>query len=138
MSWDVYFMRAEEIDQVADIPDDFQPQSMGDPESVRKKITESFPTTDWSDPTYGDFTNAGMSIEIAIGDSADIDGVMMMVRGGGDPIPPIVDLCRRTGWKAIADGEFIDIDAPITSGWEEWQAFRDRLINSPSPPTADS
>lgn len=97
MSWDVYFMRADGIAQVDDMPEDFQPQSKGDAESVRKQITESFPATDWSDPTYGDFTQIGMSVEIAIGDSDDIDSVMMMVRGGGDPIPPIVNLCRRTG-----------------------------------------
>ena len=72
-------------------------------------------------------------------DLADSTPVSMVVsvRGGGEPLPPLVKLCKQNGWK-LGDGdsgEDIDLDNPSDQGWRDFQAFRDKVADSVSKPS---
>ena len=131
MSWDVYIMRAE-ASSVDDLPDDYQPESLGDAQKLRDELLVFFGgELDWSDPAWGILNGQGFSYEFNFTEAGAVDGFMMHVRGGGDAITPIVAMCREFGWQAVDTslGDFIDLTDPSTEGWEGFQKFRDRIID---------
>lgn len=57
---------------------------------------------------------------------------MLHVRGGGDPLPAIVSICKSNGWVALdcSSGELISLDAPSSKSWREFQGYRDQIVAS--------
>ena len=131
MSWDVMIFGGD--------PEQFTNEetapSLGDAADVRTKISRSLPEVDWTDPAWGVLEGDGWSIEFNHKTDGIADELMLHVRGGGDPIGAIVKLCRDNGWVAYdttADA-VIDLAAPWTRSWEEFQAFRDKAFSVANP-----
>jgi hypothetical protein len=116
--------------RVSEMPDDSSFPPMGQAHSVRARISESLPGVDWSDPAWGVFEGAGYSIEFNFQKDGAVDGFMLHVRGGGDPMEAIARLCATNGWVALdtSTGEFMDLQRPSRDSWESFQAFRDRAL----------
>ncbi|MGD9127150.1 MAG: hypothetical protein PVH19_07195 [Planctomycetia bacterium] len=130
MSWDVLLFNFEgDPPNFEEVPDDFRPPSMGDAQAVREAIDKVVPNVDWSDPAWGIVEGNGWSIEFNHQENGDTDQVMLHVRGGGNPITTIVNLCKANNWSAfdLSTGEFIDLSTPSEDGWVGFQAYRDKV-----------
>src|SRR5436309_3480088 len=111
MSWDVMIFSARNLPAgIREPPDDWQAESMGEADDVRTAINASMPDVDWSDRAWGLLDGTGWSIEFNFQADGPVDHFMLHVRGGGNPITPIVALCKKNGWAALdtSTAEFID------------------------------
>ena len=128
MSWDVILMNLGGLQPPKE--EALRPFPMGTAEHVRASISHSMPSVDWSDPAWGILDREQWSIEFNLGPEPIIEGVMLHVRGGGDPVPEICRLCRENSWEALdcSTGEFLDLAAPARDGWEGFKRFRDRAL----------
>jgi hypothetical protein len=93
-------------------------------------LTSLLPEIDYSDPTWGVLESVEYSIEFNTGSKDPIDGIMLHIRGGGDPLVIIKLICEHTGWGALdtSTGEFMDTDHLSQESWIEFQKFRDRVM----------
>lgn len=103
---------------------------LGSPASVRKKIDAELAGVDWSDPTHGIYEGDGFTIEFALRDAKKLDSFMIHARGGGDVVAALLKFAMPNGWSLfdLSTDEWIDPADPSNTGWEEFQAFRDRAI----------
>lgn len=117
MSWDLILENASPS------------EPLGSADEVRAAISAIHPATDWSDPAWGVLERDEWSIELNAGDAPVTQSIMLHVRGGGDPIPAIAAICRRTGWVAqdLSTGEPLDV-ADGARSWQAFQAFRDQVV----------
>lgn len=131
MSWDVMIHRFDgPPPRVEDIADDHEFLPLGEAPNVRRRISDALPAVDWGDPAWGVLEGDGFSIEFNFQAHGPVTGFMLHVRGGGDPITPIVAMCKLNGWAALdtSSGEFLDLAKPSVDGWESFQGFRDQII----------
>ena len=138
MSWDVYVLKFDGKPSVdAMLAEGFSPLPLGTSEEVRRKISASFPAVDWTTPAWGDLDEAGYSIEFPIL-GEPIDSLILIVRGGGNPVPAITRFCSVNGWSAydMGAGDFLGGDDPSRQSWRDWQAYRDQGVGL-SQPDAD-
>lgn len=111
---------------------DTKPPPLGEAESVRSNITKVLPKVDWHDPAWGVLEGRGWSIEFNHQTNGVTGSIMLHVRGGGDPVTPITAICKSNGWVAldISSGELINLDAPSSKSWREFQQYRDQIVAS--------
>lgn len=105
-------------------------------ESEAGAVRTLLPEVDWSDPVWGRFAGPGFTLEFGLEAEGRIDSFLIHVRGGGDPVAEIMNLCRPAGWS-VMDGttcEWLDPDHPSREGWIAWQQYRVRLLESARPP----
>ena len=112
-----------------DIVDDRHFLPLGDAADVRSRIVAVLPGVDWADPDWGVLKGEDFSIEFNFQEGGTVTGFMLHVRGGGDPITPIVSLCSAYGWAALdtSTGAFLDLKKPSYAGWQSFQTVRDQL-----------
>ncbi len=132
MSWDVMIFNTR--GKTPPSIEEFQEsdcESFGAAAAVRQGISMILPGIDWSDPTWGIYDGDGFSIEFNVGSEDPIESIMLHVRGGGDAISAITSFARPLGWTALdcTTGELLDLDNPSQVGWENFQAFRDKVID---------
>lgn len=131
MSWDVMIFNFASPPPIGGkLPKDLLPIPLGDSEDVRHKISASLPNIDWTDPTWGQLVTPDYSIEFNYNKHGSVEGFMLHVRGGGDPLQPICKMCIENGWFPYdcSTGAFIDPASPSRDGWQGFQAYRDRAI----------
>lgn len=135
MSWDVLIFDFKGEEPPA--TQDFKPPSMGSTGAVRLTVSRNLPRVDWSDPNLGILEAKEFSIEFNLGDEDPVTNMMLHVRGTGDPVTVIADLCKATGWRALdcSTGEWLDLADPLHEGWSAFQEFRDRAIGALSCPS---
>jgi len=81
------------------------------------------------EPAWGYVYVNGCHLECSI---KSLDGLTraVHVHGGGDPLPPIVALCRSNGWVGFDTtvGDFIALERPSRQGWDQFRHFRDQAV----------
>ena len=130
MSWDIYIQDFPATAKVvADIPDDFQPRSLGPRAHLIAQIRDVVPSVDFSKANWGVFEGDGFSIEFQMGDEDVCSGITLMVRGGGSPTPLVAALLDRLQLRGIdcQSSEFFDVEAARAS-FGSWQRYRDQII----------
>ena len=109
MSWDISIHRIPEGGTIADALKDGAPP-LGPAVAVRHAVASRCPV-DWTDPQWGVLDIDDVSIEFNVGAQDPIESMMLHIRGEGDPMPIIADLCKVNGWGAIDMSEGpIDLD----------------------------
>jgi hypothetical protein len=134
MSWDISIQDLpKDVQNVADIPDDYQPSPLGARAEVIARIQEVLPEVDFTDPSWGMLDQPGFSIEFNMGAEEICDGFMLHVRGGGDAMATVALLLEHLQLRGIdcQTGDFFSIEAAQNS-FEEWRAYRDRVIDRQS------
>jgi hypothetical protein len=130
MSWDIAVMDLPaDAATVSDIAADFEPEPLGDRTALINKIREVAPTTDFSDPTWGDLTTPDFTIEFNMGQADPVPSFMLHVRGGDDLVVGFIAvLLAHLGLRAIdcSEGEFFEPAASAES-LAAWKAFRERV-----------
>lgn len=130
MSWDIMLLSKDP----GPITGTMKVPPLGDAQFVRDQISKTLPGVNWSDPAWGVLDGPGWSIEFNHRKFGLTEGLMLHVRGGGEPISAIVEICRNTGWVAfdIQEGALIDLKAPSDKSWKEFQGYRDGISASMS------
>ena len=111
---------------------DTKPPPLGDAGDVRSQITKVLPKVDWHDPAWGILEGSDWSIEFNHKKSGLSEYMMLHVRGGGDPLSAITAMCKSNGWVALdcSSGDLINLDAPSSKSWKEFQGYRDQIVAS--------
>ena len=131
MSWDVLIMnyhgkppKFEEI--VGD------PEPLGPAEEVRQAISAALPGVDWTNPTWGLYGGDGFTFEFNSGAEDPISTIMVHVRGSGNAVESLYKLAVPTNWSLLdcSTSEFLDLQNPSRSAWKDFQAYRDKIIES--------
>lgn len=131
MSWDVIILNYKDNPpDFNNLPDDFQPPIIGLKSEIREKINIVFNSVDWSDPDWGISKCNGFSIEFSLPKDDSPTSIALHIRGGGDPIPLIVQMCKLNNWSAFdtSTGKWIDLNKPNKKGWDDWQKYRNRVV----------
>jgi hypothetical protein len=135
VSWDVLLLRVPDgITELSDIPDDFQPPPLGPLPQVLDTLCAVIPDIDLSDPTWGEATGPTWSIEFSIGAQDPVTSIMLLVRGSGEDVLPVIGrLSAALGCRPIdsSGGDFLRVDDP--GSWRDYQAYRDQVMGPRSP-----
>jgi len=137
MSWDIHIQDFPEVNSIADIPDDFEPSSLGSREALIAKIKDAFPSADFKDPSWGLIDGDEWSIEVNIGPNTECGGIMLHVRGGDGAVAAVEAILDRLGLRAIdlQTGEFFDAQSASDS-FGVWRGFRDQVVADYAEPKA--
>ncbi len=130
MSWDISIQNLpKDVQNVEEIPDDYQPSPLGPRAEVIARIQKVLPEVDFSDPSWGMLDQPGFSIEFNMGAEEMCDSFMLHVRGGGDAMAMVAGLLQRLQLRGIdcQTGDFFSLEAARKS-FGDWQAYRDRVI----------
>lgn len=130
MSWDISIMDLPtDADSLSDIPDDFQPEPLGARTDLIAAIREVAPSSDFTDPSWGQIVTPDFVIEFNMVGDEIVDSIMLHVRGGDSAVAFIAALLDRLGRRAIdcSEGSFFDPSASEQS-LRAWRDFRDRVI----------
>ncbi|MGD1945539.1 MAG: hypothetical protein ACFB0A_04530 [Croceivirga sp.] len=112
MSWDLFVQDWGSFDSLEQIPNDFEPKSIGKRSELIEKIKTAEPTADFTNPSWGLLENEFFSIEFNMGDSEVVDSFVMHIRGNELAIPCIGNILESLNLRA-SDGStpnFFDIE----------------------------
>ena len=129
MSWDVFVQDFPDVGTLEEMPDDFEPKTIGKRQDVINKIKEVVPFADFSDPSWGVIDTEFFSIELNMGDEEDISSFAFHVRGGSGGGACVAQILKHLGLNAVdsATGDFFDFDNP-EYGFKKWKKYRDKCI----------
>ena len=130
MSWDISIMDLpSDAASVSEIADDFEPEPLGARAELIEAMREVAPTSDFSDPSWGELVTSEFVIEFNMGRDEIVDSIMLHVRGGGTAVAFISALLERIGRRAIdcSEGDFFEASTANDS-FRTWQAYRDRVL----------
>ena len=132
MSWDIFAVDIPaEFKSAEEIPSDFKPNSLSRA-SVISRISEIFPSANFSDPSWGLIDGDGWSMEVNLGREENCDGFTLHVRGNDDAavdaVVRILDDLRIRAFDAQT-GEFFEAGPNALKSFREWRTFRDRAVH---------
>ena len=128
MSWDILLLNST-------TPVDFETDIWADFESRTALITrfqETFPDSQWVDPSWGTLHNDQVEIEFNLGNAEEPGNtVMLHVYGGQDPISEIARLSHQHGWIAydMAAEQFIGINHAGYESFNDWGKYRAKVLS---------
>lgn len=131
MSWDVSVQRfSREYESVEEIPQDEKCEPLGSQATVRALVSQYFPGTDWTEPSWGIFDSPHGSIEFNMGKDEPSGGFMMHVRASPEIIGPMIEMCRAFKWQALdcSSGAFLEKSPNPETGLEQWTEYRNQII----------
>jgi len=130
MSWDIFLQEIPPgILSVEDIPDEFEPRTLGTRQEIIARITELVPFANFDDPTWGTIDSPAARLEINLGDEDPVQCIALHVRGGTAPAGFVFDLLShlKVGALDSATGELFDT-AAASESFEEWQNYKRRVV----------
>lgn len=118
MSWDVFIQHlpASAL-RFADIPDDYTPLPLGTRAEVIAAVTEIFPGTDVTDPTWLTYRGDRCSIDFGLGVDDPVMTIALHTLGDESVVPLVERLIERLGARALDGwtGEFFDAATAVES-----------------------
>lgn len=135
MSWDIFVQDLpENVQAVQDIPDDFEPGSLGLKRTeLIHRMQEIAPEADFSDPAWGRLDGDGYSIEINLGDDEVVSGFAFHVRGDERApymVQQLLDGLKLRALDPSADSGIFSLSEGSVQGFARWRSYRDRVIKS--------
>ena len=106
---------------------------LGTADELRRRISESFPGTDWSGSASGHFIAEDQAFTIVFWfDGPEPRRSMMMdIRGGRESITAIARFAKLNGWQLFdCSGDWLNLDEPSDEGWSGYDALRRGHISS--------
>ncbi|WP_070138637.1 hypothetical protein [Crocinitomix algicola] len=126
MSWDVVLLK-EKFDSNNK---DYQPPTLGKKTELISKLTKIIPNLDFTDTNWGVMEGDGFSIEFNIGNTEDVDSIMLHIRGGGEPTKVIQRIMQEFKWESLdcSTGNFMELNNISTESWMKFQSWRDKIF----------
>jgi len=131
MSWDLFVQDIPAAaTRVDEIPDDFEPATIGARASVLAVIRDVAPFADFSNPAWVKIASEAVDVEVNLGDDEELTSFAFHVRGGDESVGLIADILGRLGLRAFDPGSDSGIFEASTAlrSLEKWRAYRDRII----------
>ena len=133
MSWDIsIFAAAAPPPSVEEMPSDWQGASLGALGEVRSILESSLPGVTWESPSWGQFHGDGFSYDLNLGEEDPCTGFMVHVRGSGNVVSPLLELCRPRNWYLldVSEGEWLHHREDPEAGWVGFRAYRDSVLGA--------
>ncbi len=127
MAWPLLAMNVVGESPLVRQPDEDQYLTLGDRDSVRARVSEFFPKTDWSDPTMGHFIadDQTYSLTFSVLPREPFLAMGIDVRGGQKSIPALVKFAKSNGWQLFdCSGDWLDLENPSVDGWRGYDQLR--------------
>jgi hypothetical protein len=134
MAWQLLAMNIAGESPLVRQPDNDQFLTLGDRDSVRARVSEFFPKTDWSDPASGHFIahDQTCSLTFTVLPKEPFLALGIDVRGGPEAILVLVKFAKSDGWQLFdCSGDWLDLDYPSTSGWSGYDRLRRSSQDAP-------
>jgi len=130
MSWDVLIQDFGDYKQIQEIPNDFQPKSIGNRNDIITKIKATFPEVNITNPSWLVLENDKFSIEFNIGNEDIVDSIMLHIRGDESVINVVLELLTNLNVRAVdtTTGKFVDIQENPKRGLNKWREFRNNIL----------
>jgi hypothetical protein len=131
MSYDLFVQDLPpDLDTVDDIPDDFEPRSLGARGALISQILAILPDADFSDPSCGVVKGEGYTIEIGLGDADTVPSFVLHLRGGDGALPAAHHLLDTLGLDALdpqAESGLFAFDDEAVANFKAWRKFQDTV-----------
>lgn len=101
MSWVSIHKFSRTYRSIDEIPQGEKLLPLGSRSLVHKRVLNSFPGTDWSDPSRGVWDSANGSVEFNLVEEEPATGLMLYVRANANVTAAIVQLCLVNSWQGI-------------------------------------
>ena len=137
MTWDVYALRAPRgARTVEDIPDGYEPPSLGRPEDVVAVVREVAPHVDATSEHWLVLQGEDHSIEVMLGKSVTVHDLSFYIRGGDGAVGVVLAVCRRLGATAYdtETGELLTTESrppeppPVEDGEDEGRPWWKKMV----------
>lgn len=132
MSWDIIAQDLpRDAASVEEIPDNFQPQPIGNRSQLIARIQQVVPQVVFTDPSWGIIEGNDWSIEVSTGDTELCDRVAFHVRGGDDAMGAVAAILDELKLRAIdcQSGEFFTTGPETLKSFHAWRHYRDRVVD---------
>ncbi|MBC2876451.1 MULTISPECIES: hypothetical protein [Streptomyces] len=134
MSWDVFIMRfPPEAEAIDEIPEDWEPPSLGAGRDVRGVLADVLPGIEYSQNGWGDYEGPGFSISTPVNeaDDAPVAGVSLFIHGDSEAAAhaalAVADALKARAFET-GSGDFLTADC-AQSAFDAWRAYRDRVLD---------
>ncbi|PKW12447.1 hypothetical protein SAMN05428944_0292 [Streptomyces sp. 1222.5] len=138
MSWDVFIMRfPPEAGAIDEIPDDWDPPSLGTGRDVRGALANVRAGIEYSPDGWGDYEGPGFSISTPLNeaDDAPVTGVGLFIQGDSEPAAwaalAVADALKARAFDT-GSGDFLTADS-ARAALDAWRAYRDRVLDKRKP-----
>ncbi|MEH0467567.1 hypothetical protein ACN6K4_003862 [Streptomyces hayashii] len=138
MSWDVFIMRfPPEAEAMDEIPEDWEPPSLGAGRDVRGVLADVLPGIEYSENGWGDYEAPGFSISTPVdeADDAPVAGVGLFIHGDSEAAAhaalAVADALKARAFDT-GSGDFLTVDC-AQSAFDAWRAYRDRVLDQHGP-----
>jgi hypothetical protein len=138
VSWDVFIMQfPPEAGAIDEIPDDWDPPSLGTGRDVRGVLAKVLPGIEYSSNGWGDYEGPDFSISTPVNEADDspVTGVSLFIHGDSEAAAPAA-LADADALKARAfetgSGDFLTADS-ARPALDAWRAYRDRVLGERGP-----
>lgn len=127
-----------EIENVEDIPSDWEPPDLGTVAEIREVLSEQLPgiTFDSDGRCYYDWPGFHMGIPLSANETEATSMVALFVHGGGDAPGAALAVAEAFGARAIetGNGDWLTAETADES-FNAWRDYRDRVIGKSRPQT---
>jgi hypothetical protein len=126
LSWGITIFKApSSFASVAEIPDQYQPESLGSRAEVIDQIQKVFPTADFSDPEWGSYEEDAFVLEFIMGSNKLCSTFGIRAHGQPVAIAAINHLLQNLGLRGVdhQTSEFFTLPSG-TQSYENWRAFK--------------
>jgi hypothetical protein len=138
VSWDVFIMQfPPEAGAIDEIPDDWDPPSVGTGRDVRGVLSKVLPGIEFSPDGWGDYEGPGFSISTPVSEADDspVTGVSLFIHGDSEAAAPaalaVADALKARAFET-GSGDFLTADS-ARSALDAWRAYRDRVLGERGP-----
>lgn len=126
-----------DVATVDEIPDDWDPPSLGAGRDVRVALAEVLPGIEYSPGGWGDYEGPGFSISTPVSeaDDASVAGVTLFIHGNSEAAAhaalAVADALKARAFDT-GSGDFLTADS-AQSAFDAWRAYRDRVLDQRGP-----
>jgi hypothetical protein len=131
MSWDIFVQDIlASVMSVAEMPDGFEPRSLGKRADIIARIRAVVPIADFTQEACGRIEGPGFSIEVAMGDLEDVQGFAFHVYGGDLGAHAVANVLQELGFRAFDPSSPSGIFEPeiAAAGLDRWRTYRDKMM----------
>lgn len=110
MSWAIYAMRGPGgVRRLEDIPDGYEPPSLGTADEVLAVVREVAPDVDATQRSWLRLASDEYDVEMSIGKGVEVRDITFYLNDGHRSIPVVLELSRRLGVTAYdtESGDFL-------------------------------
>lgn len=133
MSYDLFVQDLpRDLDTVDDIPDDYEPKSLGARGALVARIRGAAPTVDFSDPCWGVVKTDDFTVEIDLREADPVPSFSLHLSGSDGALLLAHQLLSALGLAALdpqAESGLFVFDDEALENYRAWRKFQDSVAD---------